>query len=208
VSSRRREWFSGFAESLDGLIGEELVSLSKDGWDALGKGAVPQGMKNFYFVEGGCIFAREPVGAVAKEVVAHFGKLDHVEGGGVGPETQNFPDVDFAGDLVEFRDALGPVGDPVFAVVVDEGVVEALFNGGDEPVGLGKVLKGFDMGVEVARPGGPEAECMDFWSKQAEKVIECHRSEGLAELDEFFWWRVELAAFVIGADDEDSDVLA
>lgn len=62
-------------------------------------------------------FAGEPVTAIpAEQAVAHLAPRHEIERFGVRPEPENFGDVDVAGNLIEIRDAIGPMRAPVPAM--------------------------------------------------------------------------------------------
>src|SRR5467141_4080795 len=75
--------------------------------------------------------------------------------------------------------------------------------------GLGNPVVVFecaDVLVKVSGSAGATTERMDLRSGQTIEIVELHRTQRRAQIYEFLWWFVQLSAFVIGTDDEDSHI--
>lgn len=87
--------------------------MAKEGGNFVAEGAALQGGTEAGFIHGAGVFAREPMVALAEEVVSHFAPLDQIERMGIGPEAEDFQDVDLAGNIEVFGQALKPGTAPV-----------------------------------------------------------------------------------------------
>ena len=144
---------------------------------------------------------------LAEEVVAHLGPRYQTEGLGVGPEAEDFGDIDLAGDVVEIGEAAPPAGAPVGTEDGGHLGAETGFDGGDGGRDVVVVFQRGDMFVEIGGLGGAATEGVDLGTVQAIKVVELHRRQRGAEPGDLGAGLLEFAAFVIGADDEDAHVL-
>jgi len=169
-----------FAEAFLGFVEHHGVGFAKDAGDAGGEGAFGEGGGEFAVVDVGGVDAGKPVLGLAKEVVAHFPPLDEVEGLGVGPEADDFADVDLAGDI----DVMGQPFVPMVAPIRAEGPghlgAEAIFDGRDGGGNIVVMLKGANVFVEIGRFGRAAAQGVDFGAGEAIEVVKDHGGQGRA----------------------------
>ena len=165
----------GLAEAFFGGFVEEGVGFAEDGGDAGGEGGFLEDGEELGVFDVGGVGAGEPVVGLAEEVVAHFGPVGEVEGFGVGPEAEDFGDVDLAGDIHVVGNAVVPVVAPVLAEGLAHGVAEAGFDGGDGGGGVVVVVEGADVFVKVGGTGGAAGKGVDFGAVEAVEVVEDYR---------------------------------
>ena len=85
------------------------MGFLKDSRNLFGKRAVAEHALGRFHIQLGNMFAGEPVGGLAEEVVAHLTPVHEVEALGVGPEAQDLGNIYLAGHIHVMRQAFGPV---------------------------------------------------------------------------------------------------
>ncbi len=178
------------------------MGFGQNAGNPVGKPVLSQGRPEGGSIHGRGVLTGKPVVGLAEEVVAHFGPRDQVEAGGVGPEAEDFVDVDVAGDVLPLGDVVVPVRQPLRPVDADQFDVKPVGHGGLD-VRLGECG---DVLVEIRGTRRADAEGVDLGPGEAVAVVELDRRERGAQLHELGRWFVKFAAFVAGADDEDAEV--
>ena len=148
------------------------------------------------------VLAGEPMVRMAEQVIPHFSPGDQIERLGVSPQAQDFENVDLAGHIHVLRQPFGPALAPFRAEHPLHLQAQPPLNGFDylgDPV---VVFERAHMLVEIPGPGHAATKRVHLRSRQAIQVVKLHRCQRRAQFHQFLRRLVELATFVVGADDE------
>ena len=122
--------------------------------------------------------------ALAEEVVAHLAPVHHVERFGMGPEAEDFADIDFAGNVDVMGKAAKPILEPIRSERFFHLGAEAPLDRLNGRLGAVVMFKGADVFVEIGRAGRPDAQGVDLRAGEAVEVVEDHRAERRAKVRE------------------------
>lgn len=183
------------------------MGVAQDAGDVGGEGAFFQNRREVFILEVSGFLPREPVPGVPDEVVAHLAEIDHVEAFGEGPQTQDFSNVDLAGNVVGMRKPFVPVVSPLGAEFFFQCLEYPGFNFPKQRKLFFQPLDGGNVFDEVRRARSADGQRVYVGISQAEQVVEGHGRKRPAEVNEFGRRLVEHAAFIDGADDEHAHIL-
>ncbi len=114
---------------------------------------------------------------LAQKIVAHLPPLNQAEGFGVGPETEDFQQVDLPRHVQVLRQPLEPAPMPIRPEGPIHFRAQPRFDGANRVLNRIVISEGADVFVEVRRARRAATEGMHLRSRQAVEVVELHRAQ-------------------------------
>ena len=152
------------------------------------------------------MFAREPVIGIAQHVVAELRPLGQLQRLRIGPDAEDFHQIDLARHGHEFRKPGPPAAAPLRPQHAFHFFTQTAVDGLHRLGRLLVVLKAGDVLVEIGRFGRTQRQGMHLRTGQAVEVVELHGRQWLTQRTHLGQLEVEFPALVIRTDDEDSHV--